>query len=164
MQPSDKSASYGEGVALLGTVRPRLGFSPNKPAEAAGPRIEPPPSLACASGTMPAATAAAAPPEEPLAESVRPQGLCVTPSSKVSVLPIMPSSLVALLPTVSSPAASARSLKTEPRSGTLPANNREPNEQRNPGYAHTSLNRNGTPAKGPATPWSARRRAASKSR
>jgi hypothetical protein len=33
-----------------------------------GMRLEPPPSWACASGTMPAATAAADPPEEPPVE------------------------------------------------------------------------------------------------
>src|SRR5690606_19850356 len=133
MQPSDSSASNGELVGLLGTVRPRLGFSPNRPADAAGPRIEPPPSLACASGTMPAATADAAPPDDPLADSVSRQGLCVTPSSNVSVLPSMPSSLVALLPTVTGPAASTRSVNGEPLAGTWRANSRDPNAQRNPG-------------------------------
>ena len=34
----------------------------------AGIRMEPPPSLACASGTMPEATAAAAPPDDPPGE------------------------------------------------------------------------------------------------
>ena len=46
-------------------TRPRVGLSPTSPQQAAGMRIEPPPSLPCAIGTMPAATAAAAPPEEP---------------------------------------------------------------------------------------------------
>src|SRR5215510_430463 len=126
MQPSESRASYGEGRALLATVRPRLGLRPNSPAEAAGPRIDPPPSLACASGTMPAATAVAAPPDDPLAERVSPQGLWVTPSSSVSVLPIMPSSQVALLPTVINPPASTRSVNGDPWSGTLLANSREP--------------------------------------
>ena len=52
-------------------VKPRLGFSPNKPQQAAGIRIDPPPSVACATGTMPAATAAAAPPLEPPVEIIR---------------------------------------------------------------------------------------------
>src|SRR5947207_2774041 len=72
---------------LADTVRPRLGLKPNKPQTEAGMRIEPPASLAWASGTMPAATAAAAPPEEPAAERERSQGLCVTPSCNVSGLP-----------------------------------------------------------------------------
>ena len=42
--------------------RPRLGLSPTSPQQAAGMRIEPPPSLPWATGTIPAATAAAEPP------------------------------------------------------------------------------------------------------
>ena len=49
-------------------LRPRVGLRPTRPQHEAGMRIEPPPSLACASGTMPAATAAAMP-EEPPVES-----------------------------------------------------------------------------------------------
>src|SRR5437773_6996316 len=49
-------------------TRPRVGFSPTRPHSLAGMRIEPPPSLACASGTMPLATAAAEPPEDPPVE------------------------------------------------------------------------------------------------
>ena len=48
----------------IGT-RPRLGLSPTRPHIAAGMRIDPPPSLALDAGTMPDATAAAAPAEEP---------------------------------------------------------------------------------------------------
>jgi hypothetical protein len=46
-------------------MRPRDGFSPNRPQHAAGMRIEPPPSLPAAIGTTPDATAAADPPLEP---------------------------------------------------------------------------------------------------
>ena len=46
-------------------LRARVGFRPTRPQHEAGMRIEPPPSLACAIGTMPAATAAAEPPLEP---------------------------------------------------------------------------------------------------
>src|SRR6516162_7640534 len=49
-------------------LRARVGLRPTRPQHDAGMRIEPPPSLACASGTMPAATAAADPPEEPPVE------------------------------------------------------------------------------------------------
>src|ERR1700757_5172552 len=58
---------------------PRDGLSPNRPHFAAGIRIEPPPSVACATGRMPAETAAAAPPEEPPAEYSRCQGLWQEP-------------------------------------------------------------------------------------
>ena len=42
-------------------MRPRVGFSPNRPHALAGMRMEPPPSPACATGTMPDATAARCP-------------------------------------------------------------------------------------------------------
>ena len=60
-------------------TRPRWGFSPNSPQKADGIRIEPPPSEPSATGTMPAATAAALPPEEPPGERSRFHGLRVTP-------------------------------------------------------------------------------------
>ena len=49
-------------------TRPRVGLSPTRPHSLAGMRIEPPPSLACATATMPLATAAADPPDEPPVE------------------------------------------------------------------------------------------------
>lgn len=55
------SPGTGHGVS----AGSRDGLKPNRPQHDAGIRIEPPPSDACASGTMPAATAAAAPPLEP---------------------------------------------------------------------------------------------------
>src|SRR5207249_2386238 len=60
-------------------VRPRVGFSPTRPQALAGMRIEPPPSFACAAGTSPAATAAAAPPLEPPDERLGSQGFRVGP-------------------------------------------------------------------------------------
>jgi hypothetical protein len=48
---------------------------PNSPHALAGIRIDPPPSLPCAAGASPAATAAAAPPLEPPADLVRSQGV-----------------------------------------------------------------------------------------
>ena len=60
-------------------MRPRVGFSPKRPQAEAGMRIEPPPSVACASGTMPAATAAAEPPLEPPGARSWRHGLRVTP-------------------------------------------------------------------------------------
>ena len=56
-------------------MRPREGLRPTRPQQEAGMRIEPPPSEPWASGTRPAATAAAEPPEEPPAIRVRSQGV-----------------------------------------------------------------------------------------
>ncbi len=60
-------------------TRCRVGFSPTRPQLEAGMRIEPPPSLAWAIGTIPAATAAAEPPLEPPGERSVFQGLRLGP-------------------------------------------------------------------------------------
>src|SRR5580698_836056 len=85
-------------------MRPRDGLNPKRPQHDAGMRIEPPPSLACAAGTMPAATADAAPPEEP--PHVRPKfhGLSVGPQASGSVMPTRPNSGVFVLPKMAKPA------------------------------------------------------------
>jgi len=67
-------------------TRPREGLSPTSPQQAAGSRMEPPPSLACAKGTMPAATQAAVAPLEPPGMRSRSQGLRVGPWSSGSVV------------------------------------------------------------------------------
>ena len=60
LRPNHASPSTGPDG-----FRPRVGLSPKRPLAEAGMRIEPPPSEACAIGTIPEATAAAAPPEDP---------------------------------------------------------------------------------------------------
>ena len=62
-------------------VRPRDGFRPTTPHHALGIRIEPPMSPACATGTMPAATAAAAPPLDPPEDRDVSQGFRVGPNA-----------------------------------------------------------------------------------
>ena len=99
-QPSPTNGPMG--------LRPRLGFRPNSPHWAAGMRIDPPPSVACAIGTMPAATAAAAPPDEPPAVRPGSHGLRVGPVASDSVEMLMPSSEVAVRPKATSPAARQR--------------------------------------------------------
>lgn len=59
----------------LNEMRPREALSPARPQHAAGIRSGPPPSLPCARGTSPAATAAAEPPEGPPGVRERFQGL-----------------------------------------------------------------------------------------
>ena len=63
-------------------------------------RIEPPPSLPWASGTMPAATAAAAPPDEPPGVRSVSQGLRVGPKRRGSVTGRIPNSGRFVLPTM----------------------------------------------------------------
>src|SRR6185437_3132547 len=84
-------------------IRPRDGFSPNRPHRPAGIRIEPPPSVACPIGTPRAATIAAEPPDEPPGERSLRHGLMVGPPSAGSVVGASPNSLVLLRPTITSP-------------------------------------------------------------
>src|SRR5271170_288579 len=85
-------------------IRPREGLRPNRPVQDAGTRIEPPPSDACAIGTMPPATAAAEPPDEPPAESSRFHGLRVSPKAFDSVVNAKPSSGLVDFAKITSPA------------------------------------------------------------
>ena len=71
-------------------------------------RMEPPPSLACANGTMPLATAAAAPPLDPPGERVVSHGLCVAPQASGSVVGTLPSSGLFVRPAMTRPASRKR--------------------------------------------------------
>jgi hypothetical protein len=86
-------------------TRPREVFSPTSPHALAGMRIEPPPSLACATGTNPAATAAAEPPLDPPALRFVSHGLCVGPNDTGSVVAVSPSSGVFVRPSTTNPAS-----------------------------------------------------------
>src|SRR5687768_16999414 len=81
-------------------TRPRDGLSPTRPHQAAGIRIDPAPSLPWAIGTSPAATAAAAPPDDPLGERLRSHGLQVGPNATGWQVAEMPNSGMFVLPTV----------------------------------------------------------------
>src|SRR5699024_11466143 len=73
------------GLAGNMGIRPWVGLNPTMPQKAAGMRILPPPSVPTAQGPIPAATAAAAPPEEPPAVKRGSMGLQVMPESGLSV-------------------------------------------------------------------------------
>ncbi len=66
-------------------ITPFVGLSPTSPQHAAGIRIEPPPSVAVAIGAMPAAIAAAEPPDEPPGEDSTFHGFRVAPYRRLSV-------------------------------------------------------------------------------
>src|SRR5208282_5310712 len=98
--PAQKSPKSGPAE-----TRPRDGLSPTRPHSLAGIRIEPPPSLACPTATIRAATAAADPPLEPPVERVTSQGLRLGPKASGSVVALSPNSGVLVLPTLIKPAA-----------------------------------------------------------
>src|SRR5215510_15179834 len=86
-------------------LRPRVGLRPTAPQQAAGARLVPKPSEACAIGSIRAPTAAAAPPEEPPEIRVVSHGLLVGPWSCGSQVSERPSSQVLVRPKKTSPAA-----------------------------------------------------------
>src|SRR5699024_4321969 len=86
-------------------VRPLVGFNPNRLVKDAGIRIDPPPSLAPATGTIPEATAAAAPPLEPPGEKFLCHGLRVAPCRAGSVIFLRATSGVFLYPVNTQPAS-----------------------------------------------------------
>ena len=86
--------------------RPRWGLSPTRPQQAAGIRMEPPPSLAWAIGTMPAAR----PPRPTRPTSRRacargPRGCASAPKRLVSVTGRIPYSGSVVVPTTMNPAS-----------------------------------------------------------
>nr|WP_206060613.1 hypothetical protein [Nonomuraea basaltis] len=71
-------------------------------------RIDPPPSLAVASATIPAATAAAEPPLDPPAEYAGSYGFRVGPNATGSVVIVLPNSGVFVRPSTTNPASRSR--------------------------------------------------------
>ena len=88
-----------------GGVRPRVGLKPKAPQHEAGMRIEPPPSPPLAMGRAPAATSAAAPPDEPPEARSGAQGVPVGRAISGSVNGVRPSSGDAVRATKMSPAS-----------------------------------------------------------
>ena len=89
-------------------TRPKEGLRPNRPVNAHGIRIEPPPSVPTVSGAIPAATAAVLPPEDPPGVIFGFHGLRVMPVSGLSVTPFQPNSGVVVLPTSTAPCSRNR--------------------------------------------------------
>src|SRR3954463_8001448 len=78
--PCTDSCDHPRVAGQVGT-RPGVGRRPTTLQNAAGVRREPPLSLPSASGTRPAASAAADPPDEPPTESPCRYGLCEAPKT-----------------------------------------------------------------------------------
>src|SRR5215208_1352812 len=85
--------------------RPRDGFSPTNPLQDAGIRIDPPPSLACAIGTTPAATNAPEPDDDAPAVWSGFHGLRTAPSRGCSADALKPNSESRVLPSGTRPVA-----------------------------------------------------------
>src|ERR1700758_5350791 len=104
--PSPTSARAGPTV-----IRPWLGLSPTSPQHDAGMRMLPPPSEALANGTIPAATAAAAPPLDPPGVRSNDHGLRVGPHATGCVVGRLPISGLFVRPAITRPAAFNRATR-----------------------------------------------------
>jgi hypothetical protein len=124
---------------------------PGSPQNAHGIRIEPPPSVPSASGTMPAASAAELPPLDPPGVIRGSQGFLVTPVSALSVTPFQPSSGVVVLPGRTAPerrsAATTGASSSHGPAGSIAV---EPRSVGQPLVSSRSLTATGTPSSGPA--------------
>src|SRR5947207_11389457 len=65
LRPASTRRGHAGLTKFPGSSRPRDAFKPNRAQCDAGIRIDPPPSVPCASGNTPAATHAADPPLDP---------------------------------------------------------------------------------------------------
>ena len=99
---------------------------------------------------MPAATAAALPPDEPPGLRSRFQGLRVAPQVTLWVSAFQPSSGVFVLPTITQPAARSRATSSESAAaGDWPANAADPRVVGKPAASSRSFTPMGMPASGP---------------
>ena len=109
----DHAASRGHAGTRPGAVR-----RPTTLQKAAGLRSEPPVSLPSAMGTMPHASATAAPPLLPPQVFVTSYGFSVRPKTSLKVCEPAPNSGVLVLPSVTAPAARSRSMISPSTVGT----------------------------------------------
>ena len=137
---------------------PWVGLTPTRPHTDDGMRTDPPPSVAVAIGTRPAASAAPEPPLEPPGVCARSHGLRVTPSSRLSVKPSVANSGRLVLPTITAPArrSSAGTTSSSPAGGAS-TSSREPLRVGMPATSSKSFTSTGTPCSGPTAAPEARR-------
>ena len=115
--------------------------------------MDPPPSEPVASGTMPAASAAAAPPEDPPGPCAGLNGLAVGPNRALVVLADQANSGRLVLPTTTQPAARRRATKgLSAVAGGASARTGAPKVVRKPTASWLSLTASGMPASGPGSP------------
>src|ERR687891_1386638 len=137
MGPACDSSPNGLG-GHWGT-RAKVGLSPTTPQKAAGMRIEPPPSVPTASGTIPAASAAPLPPLEPPAARVGSHELRVGGSSGPSVTAFQPNCGVVVLPTITAPFRRSAATTGASSSGAPGGSAGEPRRVGQPSVRNTSF-------------------------
>src|SRR3954468_1620927 len=131
MGPTTARLNHAETLGQCGT-RPADGRSPTTLQKLAGLRRLPPRSDPSASGSMPQASAAAAPPLLPPHVLPRSYGLYVGPNTGLNVCDPAPNSGVLVFPMVIAPAALWRSTITASASGMKSLKIGDPNVVRMP--------------------------------
>ena len=129
---------------------PYDGLNPVTPQKAAGCRMDPPVSEPRATGTSPAATAAALPPEEPPGTRDGSAGFLTGPKWHVSVEDPMANSSQFTLPTTTAPASCSRVTTVASKGERYSSSILDPQLVRPSLVQMLSLMATGTPAKGPA--------------
>ena len=133
-------------------ITPFVGLSPARPQNAAGIRMEPPPSVAVAIAAMPAASAAPEPPLDPPGDQSVPHGFVVVPYSAFVVNPANANSGWFVLPTTIAPAArNLRGTSPSTAAGGASASVSEPNVDGIPVTFSMSFTRSGSPASAPGS-------------
>src|SRR6266704_3402348 len=102
-------------------MRPYVGFNPITPHNEAGWRTDPPVSEPSATGTIPAATAAAEPPDDPPGTREVSQGFFTGPNAEFSFDDPIANSSQLVLPITTAPAAIRRSMTVASYGGTNPS-------------------------------------------
>src|SRR6201995_2447643 len=149
--PSITLPAHASPAAGPWLTRPRVGLSPTRPHSLAGMRMEPPPSLACATATRPAATAAADPPDQPPVECAGSHGLRAGGKLRGSVVTVVPISGTLVRPSGTKPAARNCSARYDVTGNATSRNGPSPNAVVSPATVQPmSLNRIGTPRNGPS--------------
>src|SRR4051794_6181952 len=148
--PPTAVVSHRLSVGHDGT-RPSEGRRPTTPQNNAGLRSDPPMSEPSASGTIPDASAQAAPPDEPPADLVGSTGLSVVPNTLLKVCEPAANSGTLVLPITTTPAPRTRSTSRSSASGTWSAKSGDPYVVRHPATSWVSLNANGRPCRGPSS-------------
>ena len=108
MVVSAPTTAVSEPSGQMSGMRPKDALWPTRPQKPAGMRVDPPPSLAPAHGTIPAATAAAVPPDDPPGVWSVFHGLRAAPRCHDSVMPLAPNSGVFVCPNTRRPESSQR--------------------------------------------------------
>ncbi len=146
--PPTDVVSHRLPVGHVGTL-PSDGRRPTTPQNDAGLRSDPPMSEPSASGTIPLARAAAAPPLLPPALRDGSCGLRVVPKTVLKVCEPAANSGTLVLPTSTTPARRTRSTMRSSWVATWSAYSGDPYVVRHPAAAWVSFTANGRPCSGP---------------